>query len=417
MTTLAAQIVARDDLGTVIATLPLSRQRHWLDQLNEPGSGSIVVQNDDPALASINDGDVIQFLLDGEVVYAFVVRTRDHVAEDPNGAAARITTLSGPGLLGVLDEAVVYPSRGLSGVPIEEVRLFSWPAPDYDDSDWDTPMSFGPVAGNATPAWYGVGPIELWNDYSAEMIWATGSTDRLAPGGKCYFRKSFTVVDATRATLTYVADDIGNVYLDGGLVITGNQWGNLPGDVTSVDVDLDAGSHVIAVEVSNSGEPADIDGPFDPAMVAVTLHGLDRLGNLSASPIVYTDETWKILAYPATPPGMTPGEVIAKVVGEGQARGALGGVTLGFDGALDADGVAWPVVGDISTRVGTDVLTFVRELCATYVDVAVDPATLELSAWRQDGRGSTVAVTLTPATDPDDVDSGNLTTLTHRRVQ
>jgi hypothetical protein len=97
VTTLTARLVRRADLHTVVTELPLSRERHWLDQLNEPGSGSVILQADDVALGAVLDGDVIQFLLDGSVAFAYLVRTRTHVAIDPNEAAGQITTLEGPG--------------------------------------------------------------------------------------------------------------------------------------------------------------------------------------------------------------------------------------------------------------------------------------------------------------------------------
>lgn len=402
------------DLAAPVAVLSRAESATFQERLNEAGTGSCVLANDDAALSLVAPGDVLRFDLDGQTAFSAIVRSVDRVSLNEAGELAQVTTLGGAGLLAALDEAVVYPSRGLSGAPIEETRLFSWMSPDYDDSWWGGAMSFGPVAANSTVAWYGVGGV--WAD-SAKMIWTTGVTDRLAPGGWCYFRKTFYVAEDTRARVSFVADDQGDAYLDGGEVASTNPWGNLPGDVIAVEVDLSAGTHTLAfMGYNHEGPPDDIDGPFNPAMAAASVVPLDVLGN-AGPPLVVTDETWKVLAYPATPPGMTPGDALLHVINEAKARGCLLNLEVAFTGAADSAGVAWPVVGDISTRVGNDALTFVRELTETYVDVWMDPLTFTLHAWAQGGRGALRPVELHAPRDASNPRSGNLAGLTHRRLQ
>ena len=113
---------------------------------------------------------------------------------------------------------------------------------------------------------------------------------------------------------------------------------------------------------------------------------------------------------------MTPGEVVIHCVNEARARGCLPPITFAFDTEVDSAGNPWPEVTDISTKVGTDVLKFFRELTATYVDLWLEPATWTLHAWVKDHRGDERNVTLHAVTDPDDPYSGNLAGLTFKQA-
>lgn len=313
-------------------------------------------------------------------------------------------------------------ARFIGGPPIEDDRVFGWMAPDYDDSTWAAPITFGAAANNVTPAWQGIAG-RMAGD-TAEMIWATGTTTALAPGGWCYFRKRFTVTTAVRARITFVADDIGELYLDGQSLIVGNQWTNQPGDVASTDVDLDATTHTLAVVVQNSlAGPAIVDGaPFNPAMLACSVRPFDALGNLGAplaqteGPVFDSDTGWMVLAYPATPPGLTPGQVLTRVLAEAHFRGALAGISGSWSDTVDSAGTPWPVVASIGTRVGNDVTTFVREMTDTYIDVAMDPATLTLHAYVKGTIGTASSAAYHAPTDPASPASGNLGALKHTRV-
>jgi len=418
---LTARVVRPDDMDTVICALPLSTRRRWQEQLNEPGSGELVLHHDDPAVHTVAPGDVVQYLIDGVVRFAWIVRniTGDTIAATPDLQAS---TYAGPGLLAVFDDALVYPSRGLGAHPVEENRTFSWTAPDYNDATFTDPaISFGAVNTEGPPPFWPDGPSwdewrGHWPDGQTELIWADPATTFLAPGGSCYWRHTFDMPAASRVRLTMVCDDRADVYLDGGLILEGKESGGGVSDITAVDLDeIDDGVHTLAVFTENStAGSAVIDGEeFNPASLACAIALLDPFGQVGAT-VAWTNPTWRLLAYPDTPPGMTPGEAIRHVIAEAQARGCVPDISCAFTDTADADGVTWPVVGDISTKVGADILSFLREMTETYIDVAVDPATNELLAWQRDGRGVDTDVVLHAPTDTADPWSGNLAALTHR---
>jgi hypothetical protein len=439
---LTARLVRRSDLAAVVATLALSHTRHWQDQLNEPGSGALTLQADDPAHGLVVDGDIVQFLLDGTVVFGFIVRSRDHTATDPAEAVGQASALSGPGLLAVLDEAVVYPSPGVDSQPVQETRVFSWPAYDYDDAGWGTAAELATVLSGARGPSMPTGPLldtgsysywadtsvdaDNWPDPGAWFIWSTTGPGgapisnplEWAPAGDVYFRRAFTVPDNVIA-LQYHAlfDAEGQVYLDGVAMADGDYGGEPNVNVFSGSIAVSPGQHVFAARLTNDIDP-ESDERHNPGGFALTAYAADAAGKaIGAGPVVHTDSSWKMLAYPDSPPGMTPGEALLKVIDEAQARtGGLPGLVTAFTGTVDSDGVPWPVVADIATQVGNDTLAFARELAATYLDVWMDPATMTLHAWVLDGRGDTRPVTLHRPTDPTDPMSGNLRSLIHRRV-
>lgn len=405
------------DLVTSVVNLDRSFARRWQDQLNEPGSGSIELLNADADLSSIADGDIVRFTLYGWAAFAMIVREREQTTIAEGEESAQRTKLSGPGHLATLDTALVYPSRGVASLPIEEDRVFSWAAPDFDDSAWDTATAL--IQQGGVGAYWENLPAD-WPDPEAWWIWANvPNALEWAPAGSCYFRTTFTVPADGISKLAYLAtfDAKGELYVDGQLIASGDYGVEPDVNIYSGVIDMSAGDHTVAIWCENDIDPEG-DQIHNPGGVLFTGYGADAAGQwVSKVPIVHTDSTWRILAYPPAPPGMTVGEILRHVIAEAQARGALAGVTLAFDDDVDSDGDAWPVLAEVSTKVGTDVLTFVRELTASYVDVWMSPASYRLYAWLQDGRGEVRAISYHAPTDPDDPTSGNLTTLTHRRAR
>jgi hypothetical protein len=181
-----------------------------------------------------------------------------------------------------------------------------------------------------------------------------------------------------------------------------------------VVVEVTAGTHNFAAAVANPAAPNQADPTdYNPTGLALRAYRCNSAGKPLGSAEAVTSTSWKVCAYPPWAPGMTPGEVMRHVIAEAQARGALTGVTLNFDDTVDSAGAAWPSVTDISTKIGTDYLTFFREMSATYFDFWMEPASLTLWAWAKDTRGTTTSVTLAATTNPA---TSNLAALAHHRV-
>lgn len=422
---LTATLYARGDLSTPLGTFGDAWDQRWQETLSEPGSGSLVVANDDALLTTVraalaDAGCVVRCDLHGVAAFAWLVNEVNHDAISPEEESGQVTSLTGPGTLAVLEEALVFPSRGPDTWPIEEDRLFSWPAVDYDDSWWITATELGTDVTGGDPDYDWVLAAD-WPDTSSRWLWARRALDNYdQPGsGYCYFRQTFTVpADVRQVTVFLAADDIAVLYFDGVQTMETDYLGSGPWGIKQANVDVTPGTHVIAMEVRNGWGPGFVEEPgtYNPAGVLCSVHASNAQAGVDPSPLVVTDRTWKIVEYPDRPPGMTPGEVIRHCVEEAQARGVINDLTLAFSDDVDSAGEPWPEYGDISTKVGTDLLTFVRELAATYVDVWMEPASLRLWAWKQGGRGFGAGATFAPPTDPASPASGNLTDLSHKRV-
>jgi hypothetical protein len=399
-----------------VGTFDQIKSPQFQDVLSEAGAGSVVIANDDPDLAWVTEDSLLMFELHGWAAFTLLPRQLSRETVPAGEEAGALTTIEGAGNLGVLEEAVVYPARGLDRWPIEEDRLFSWPSVDYRDEWWTPPITFGVCNNNTTAAWSGLaGAMPA----PAEMLWAPGTNQFLAPGGNCYFRHHFHWFgERTKAVVYFVADDEGDVYLDGEQIGTFPPWKNTPEDVQKETVDIDAGDHTIAVRVRNSEAGpmwTDDMGWFNPAQLSVAIFPTDAAGNHSGGPITFTRrQDWIGLYYPPNPPGMTPGEAMIHCIREAQDRGCLADLLWTFDEVTDSGGAPWPIVGDIATKVGYDMLTFFRELAGAYTDMAMAPGSMLLYAWSYGERGEHTDVQLTRATGTPE--SGNVGQMSHRRL-
>lgn len=388
------------------------REPRFQDVLSEPGSASIMFANDDPDLALIGDDALVLFELWGWAAFTMLPRELSRVTISPQEESGGLTTVTGAGTLAVLEEAVIYPSRGLAAWPIEEDRVFSWPSVDYDDSWWGPITVVAPTVADMAAFYLSLGApssANEWPDPTAAVIWG-GPADRYgAPDGDVYFRQTFTAPERGNYRLYWLLDNWGTVYIDGQSVssTTGKETFQ---DTVKVDLQLSAGTHTVAVVGTNWASP-----PYNPGALALCVYALDSTGNRTTL-ATHTDSTWRALPYPPEPPGMTPGEAMLHCIAEAQARNAVVELTTAFDARADSAGAPWPIVGDLATKVGYDLLTFFRELAGTYIDMAMAPASMVLYAWARGTRGEDSGVTLHRPSDPADPWTGNLGQLSHKRV-
>lgn len=122
---------------------------------------------------------------------------------------------------------------------------------------------------------------------------------------------------------------------------------------------------------------------------------------MSGHPLVRTDLTasWKCLAYPATAPGLSPGEVLRIAMEEAQARGTtvLDDFTLGFTDSADSDGTTWSSNLTLPITLPSDVhrLAVLVEELGFPVEVTPD---LTLECWDSRGTDLSATISLTAGT-------------------
>ena len=408
------------DFTTPAYELVDTLSRTFQDQFNDIGTAQFNIPNSSTDRNLIDPDDIIRFNLDGRTVFTAVVTQDTSNTIDPNLEDGEQTEFDCIGQLGLLADAVVMPARGPDNIPIETDRLFSWPAPDFDDSGWTAAQSFMTLAAANSGGW----PIQIGNGGSdpfpepnAQLIGPPGTTPTLAPGGDWYVRKTITVPDQTRNYDFYiVADNEFDFFIDGQAF---GKNDDLTG-ITVISQQLSAGDHTLAVHVNNTTLPLDAPPGFqNPTALVVAIFEADA-GNipLRTTADFITDDTWVGVYYPPKPPGMTVGQVITICFDEAQASGLLDGWELTFDEFVDSNGNPWNATGDISTKTGNDYKTFfINELVPTYIDLRAQPGGLVLDVFNKGELGSDrSAITLHGPTDPTDPFSTNLISLQHKRL-
>lgn len=418
------------------AVLDGSFGRQWRDELNEAGSGSMKIGNEETQSTLPAEGDMIRFEDQGWACFSWVIReiNRQQIAQGEE--VDEVTEFTGEGLLGLLREAVVYPANDIGAVsmrPIEDTRYFSWQSNAYNDDAWATAQVVSHYepgvlqTPDGEPPGSGMyGGVTDWPEHGTPVITTNMGTYWLAPGGWCYLRKLFWFgeEETARTLIVYGAvDDASMWWFDGIPMFQTYEWTNTNADLIYFTVDVTPGWHVISVAVENSTAPPMWSELFERYINSWLLMCLvyrydDNTGEPYGDPFVWSDATWKIVDYPPHPPGWTPGSVLHRAFFEaGWARHSLPGIQLAFTEETDSDGNPWPEVGDIATKVGTDYFTFIaKEMTETYIDVWMGPD-LRLYAWVKGKRGENKPdVALIAPTDIRDPWSGNLAALSYKRV-
>lgn len=415
-----ASLVRTNDLTTpLVASFDAYRNCSWEDVLSEPGAGSLLLMHDDPDLAAFTfDGnELIIMYYKGFAAWTMLVERYDQTTISQDEESEQHTLISGRGHLALFERMALDPSRGVGVKPVEEDRLFSWPSASYDHSTWPVGKQLQAMflAQIGLPHWPAPWDSDFWAPLAALVGPPSGSINT-APLGTWYYAEEFTLAADGVYRFIVGGDNVADVYFDGQLIASPGGTDFLGyATVEEVTLEMTAGPHLVAARITNvSDAPANTN----PTAIAWAIGSLDQ--NAEIATVLHTSSSaGRVLAYPTTPPGMTPGQVIRIVMEEAIARCVPGPldiaplITLAFDDNVDSAGVQWPVVGDISTRVGTDYLTFLRELAGTYIDVWLDPTTLTLYAWNIGTRGSTRPVALVPPADPTDATTGNITELAH----
>lgn len=379
---ISVEVYDGDNPGTSLGTVENAFNREWLQQLNEPGNGSLQILLSDPDTAILDEGNIVRFSIDGTVRFAFVIESPgefENITE--NEEADEVLTVSGPGVLAVLEDALVYPELGVGRLS-PATRVFNFASTDFDDASWGSAVQIK-RQGDLTGQWDGA-PGD-WPDDDAYWIWTRAQSGGTPPQpvGDVFFRKSFNLATEETVGIFFTADDGFEVYLDGELI--GQEQRAFEWAVTHRhDVFLDAGDHLIAVKATQIERAA---ASVNVAGFICTIMETSEGGQTLSTVIARSDNTWKALDYPIDPPTMAPGEVLRILREEAQTRTALTGVTDDFTDPADSDSNSWTDPVDQQFPVGIPVMDVVRSLVETSIDVEMSE-TLVLSAYNREGLGS-----------------------------
>jgi LysM repeat protein len=453
-------------LTTPLSLLSKSFDRSFNDVYNDTGSGSLTVDNTDSDAALLELDRLVNFKVYDNKAFTMLIESLHKTKISEGEEYYQVTVASGRGHLALWESNVLYPSRGVNSLPIEEDLVYNWTSLDFSDSGWGYAKEIVRQDMSIWQTWGGLlgshrADPQNWEetpgDTSAYWIWHSSGTQTWAKPGTCYFRKRFTVPSGVTQIAVYFAmDNRGKIYVDG--IPYAEQQAEGPEFQTKyVTIDVTPGPHLICVEATNDPLPGASTQPPPPVPVTYTVVSGDTLWGIArrfygsglqwrqiydanqaqiqadattaglwnpndpghwifpgqvftipgvnqpsaavynpagliasiytytadgpSTLLAHTDRTWKVVGYPAHPPGMTPGQVIRLVHRKALDRGSpIGQWSLKFTDSVDSAGKPWPVVADIASKVGTNYLTFLQELCVTYIDVWAAPGTKDLYA-------------------------------------
>lgn len=394
--TLGCEVWSSDDPGTVkIGDLTEDFGRTLQEVYNDVGAATVVLPRASADVSQIVTNRWIKFRYNGAVIFSTRIGPRRQHTIDQGEEAEQVLTISGPGGLAALKDAVVHhhPNTGRLGNEAD-TRYFNFASLDYPDwqsTPWIAAKALYRQDDAASP--YGFDVPDGWPDGTAYWMWGTTVGGGSPPHavGDCYFRTTFTAATEGDYSIFFAADDGGEVWVDGVLLHSQTE-AFLFRQTIRIDRFLAAGSHTIAIKGTNISRPTSPSTNRAGVLVAVyrTISGgeLDTLA-------VHSDSTWKALAYPATAPGFTAGELIGNLFDEAVARGCLDVWLTLFSDTHDAAGVIWSGEIDIGFRVGETLLDVLRKLAEASIDFRMDYNLIRLLVYNQGGLNTGAAVVLT----------------------
>lgn len=416
------------DLTTATGSLVSALDPKWHEEINEPGYSSFAAHKDDPILGLISlPNSLVSYLVDATVAFTMLIEgyeaidipvTTGSEGED----APAITTFTGQGVGALIDRIIWWPSLGVKKKPVEEDIKCDWTSFDYDDSGWAAATlicTVGDVQTGGGTDWGG--GANKWDDDfpspTANILGPSTATVITALPGVCYFRQPVVIAEDGVRRLSGLMDNYGEYDIDGVQILTVGQTqdGTMTAfqQTVSATIELTAGLHVVAWRVVNF--PITGNNPMGGAW---TLEHLDATGTVLGLDAQSDVNYALVVEYPATPPGMTPGQAVLIGLNKAADRAGPADVlsianilsTATWDEFTDSNSNDWPVVANMATKVGTKIGQFLRELSVAHIDwrVVKDGGEIRLDLYRKGEMTTTPGVTFEPPTDPDDESTGNL---------
>lgn len=247
----------------------------FVDEFNGPGFGEVQVPLDSDDAALLVRDAVVKVNYEGAVRFAWFIEEIDRTLVDSDGR--RTIKASGRGLLGWLDDCIVFPQRGLTAWNNPQ-RGYNYVA---EDGAWTASTTFSTpsaVAWTADTTARSKAPLR-WPDKAASWIWATSPTGTVQTGTVNWFRSTFTLASPKRVRFAATADNEFDLYLDGQLLLSSSDFSGQGATWTQFKtrtLNLGQGSHQLAARVRN-GSPwiaDDVSVSASDDKVSVSDHGL-----------------------------------------------------------------------------------------------------------------------------------------------
>lgn len=398
LTDVTLELLEYPDFDTVISTLDNAFDVSFTEQKNDTGAGnfSLALSDDDAALIEPGGNFFVRFRRFTLACMMMACETFARTARDPdNKDDQEIVEWSGPGHAVILDDAVVYPARGLGNQPREDDRPMDWTAPAFNPVGWYPPIVLQRWAVFRYLIFLAESGVILPGGEQAEgqrhiddntpVLARPFSSIYFALEGDDYFRQWVYISTSFYYTLRAWMDDYGEIFVDGQQIVELSD-----GSQSETLFYLTTGWHLFASHLHN------YPGPFftfttNPEGLAWSLFLAGGLFE-GTTPVAQSDTHALMVALAPTAPGMTVGEILIIMLQEAQLRGCFPDLTWTFTKYSDTDGNPWPVVNEISTKVGTSYLDFFNEIAQTWMDYRFRPSGLVMDAWVKDKMGKNKGV-------------------------
>ena len=321
----------------------------WQDVLSQIGSGEFTLLNDHHAIATLAEGQVVIFSLDGDEFIAWVIDNVHRTSVSEEEDAQEVTVFSGSTTLAELRKAVVMPAGGVVYVetpiyvgtislkPYSGERFFGPMEVGYDVTGWDDAEAVPLAAPDLVPY--------------VSALWI-GSTDDVI-----HIRDTFTTTGIYKAKLFFAASTAAHVFIDGTCVARPDDTeieSSDPFKERAVEFEVRDGTHTIYARVAK--------GTFSYSAIIFSIWAID-----SDDLLLESSEDAKMTAATA---GVTPGYVADKVLTEMQDRDVNALWDWDFTITHDTAGRKWPRIGDWwSCRVKDLVLSVLEKLCEGWAEM------------------------------------------------
>ena len=374
-----------------------------MEELEGQGGGSLTLAFDNATLAAyphlLDYRNVVKVQIGASIVAAWFITKKATTVVGEGAAASEAWTVSGPGLNAWLDESVLFHefTHPYSG----STRWFNWGSKAgawYSAFNWGSPTRVKKRGGSdftqpSNPFRYRPSNWPTSADGNVWWVWDRASAWTGAPAGDVYLRYPWTVVaNDTNYRLYFTGKSRVDVLLDGEPLVKVRDVGCYRRTYVA-DFTLDAGQHLIALRTRNGGGFAGV--------IAVLVRVTENAQGDEVETVVSRTggPNWYMLAYPASEPGWTAGEVLGALLDEAQTRNVVSAdyLTAGFTDDVDSDGVDWTRYF-WSFGVGDTYWTVVQSMRdRTGTDIRVHPQTHVLDAWVSRGTDLSATVELTAA--------------------